>query len=92
MTKLTKADIDGLVAKAPRHDLDPGAIFFGELNQTGAWLTANEIQRVLYRWAGLNAAGSPKPEKADVWCRDEPRRWLATGTWDGTTFTPDGAE
>ena len=85
MTKLTKADIDALVSLVESCGGD--RVLVGPESVDEAWL-----RRALYLAAGLQADGSPKPEQVDVWCRDEPRRWLATGTWDGQTFTPDGAE
>lgn len=91
MSKLTKADIDGLV-EGMFGKTGNAYEFWCATCPTRMTVTIEEIKSRAYSAAGLTAEGEPKPEKVDVWRRDEPRHWLATGYWDGKTFVPDGAE
>ena len=82
MPNFTKAYIDALVAK---------------LDLPGYW--ARPFVTVdLYRAAGLNDDGSEKAKVVravrDVYETEGhgPRVHTENGTWDGTTFTPDGGK
>lgn len=87
MTQLTKADLDALADNLVMFD------------PYSAALSLAERCRTLYLAAGLQADGSPKPEKVPAWLymsrvpNGVPVFGNPTfGTWDGTTFIPDGAE
>ena len=81
MTMPTKAQIDALFEA--RDKADPG------------WTTFRLSRSEAYEAAGLNADGSEKAVRAirDVYLTEGhgPRVHTEGGTWDGTTFTPDGA-
>ncbi len=97
MTKLTKADIDGLVEGMPDGVLADGRYKdFGE-----GYIPTADVCRALYLAAGLQADGSPKPEKVRCWLIQDQRGfplWLfLSEPKDMPTairghFTPDGAE
>lgn len=77
---LTKQDIDALV---------DGLIQNGALDTA----SANGFASDCYLAAGLTAEGERKPERVRAQlCREYSSCALARGTWDGTTFVPDGAE
>ena len=86
MTQLTKADIDGFLTRLAIEEF-----------AVKEWPT--QVYEACYRVAGLQADGSPKPEKVPAWLymsrvpNGVPVFGNPTfGTWDGTTFIPDGAE
>lgn len=80
---MTKQEIDAL--------FDAGA------NVLPGWTTFRLSREEAYLAAGLNADGSEKAKvvRATVWVErqspDAPAYPAQSGTWDGTTFTPDGA-
>ena len=79
MTMPTKAQIDAL--------FDAGA------NVMPGWTTFRLSRSEAYMAAGLNADGSEKPKLWRVALIHESGigGFMCHGTWDGTTFTPDGA-
>ena len=73
MTKLTKADIDELVAKIGRVTGSRDTLFdYSAESNDGVWAARLEVKawdvaRALYLAAGLTAEGAPKPEKKHIW-------------------------
>lgn len=76
---MTKQEIDAL--------FDAGA------NVLPGWTTFRLSREEAYLAAGLNADGSEKAkmERAFLFTSLSPNNIPVVGTWDGTTFTPDGA-
>lgn len=93
---LTKQDIDALVdglnCDAVRSQPMPAQTFSCFAPMIGCY-RPHDLKRALYLAAGLTAEGERKPEKVRAQlCREYSSCALARGTWDGTTFIPDGAE
>lgn len=92
MTMPTKAQIDALVEAMPHPDSDLLVMLVSGKN-----VSESCIRESLYLAAGLNADGSEKakPEKARLYVgpwNPEDRYRRINGTWDGTTFVPDGGK
>lgn len=85
---LTKQEIDALV-----DELLKSTYGLCRYNVSDGTYTRAGVREAAYLAAGLTAEGERKPERVRAQlCREYSSCALARGTWDGTTFVPDGAE